>query len=88
MCIRDSNDSSLVLADAVGATITPTATIYTAKGRTYRGRVDDLYVDIGRKRRTPTRHDLRSALEATVAGRPVAYPETQPVGCFLERVSR
>ena len=81
-------DADLALADAAGAQIAPHAAVYTSKGLVYRGRINDLYIDIGRRRRAPTRHDLREAIEAARAGRPAARPSTQPVGCFIERPAR
>jgi hypothetical protein len=81
-------DSGLVLADAAGATIEPQAVVYTSKGLMYRGRINDLYVDIGRKRRAPTPHDLRDAIDTARAGRAAALVSTQAVGCFIERPRR
>ena len=86
--IRVVNDAKLQIAGAAGATITPAAALYTSQGRAYRGRIDDLYVDIGRKRRAATTRDLRNALEAALARRPVPITETQAVGGFIERAGR
>jgi len=82
------HDSRLTLADAAGATVAPHAAVYTSNGRVYGGRVNDLYIDIGRRRRAPARHDLRDAIDAARAGRPVVRASTQPVGCFIERPRR
>ena len=49
----------------------------------YRGRIDNFYADLGKPRRAATTHDLRDALDAVVAGRAVAHPETTPIGCFI-----
>jgi hypothetical protein len=76
-------DGSLVRA--VGPRVTPEAAVYSAAGRVYKGRIDDLYVDVGRARRMPTRQDLRLALDAALAGRPVAPSETEAVGCFIQK---
>jgi hypothetical protein len=77
-------DHDRTLVRAVGPTVTPEAAIYSSAGRVYRGRIDDLYVDVGRSRRAPTRQDLRSALDATLAGRAVAVAQTEAVGCFIQ----
>jgi hypothetical protein len=71
------------LVDAVGSRVTPEAALYSPAGRAYRGRIDDWYIDVSRARLKATRHDLRLALDATIAGRPVAQPETEAVGCFI-----
>jgi AhpC/TSA family len=71
------------LVDAVGSRVTPEAALYSSAGRVYRGRIDDWYIDVSRARLQANRHDLRLALDATLAGRPVAQPETEAVGCFI-----
>jgi len=81
-------DPKHALVAAVGATITPEAVVY-ADGRVqYRGRIDDRYVDLGVERPAATEHDLADALTAVLAGKPVAHPETQPVGCYIADVAR
>src|SRR5262245_43006728 len=80
-------DAGFQLTDAMGATVTPEAVVLTSAGRVYRGRIDDLYVTAGQSRRAAQRHDLRDALDAVLAGRPVAAGETPAVGCFIERKS-
>lgn len=67
-----------------GATITPEAAVFDASGElVYLGRIDDRYVDFGKSRPRPTRHDLADALEALLAGRPVAEGRTTAVGCYI-----
>ena len=72
------------LATLVGATVTPEAAVWTpGAGLVYRGRIDDLYVDFGKKRAQATTHDLRNALDAVLAGRTPAVTRTRAIGCFL-----
>lgn len=78
-------DRDFALTKAVDATVTPEAFIYSPIGKMYHGRIDDLYVDVGQARRAATTHDLRSALDAVIGGRPVRVPATEPVGCSIER---
>jgi hypothetical protein len=78
-------DADFTLTAAAGITVTPEAAVYTSAGRVYRGRIDDLYVTIGQSRRAPTTRDLRDALDAMLAGKPVARAETTAIGCFVER---
>jgi hypothetical protein len=40
----------------------------------YRGRIDDLWSDYGKRRQEPTTRDLRAALDAALAGRPTPPP--------------
>ena len=67
-----------------GATITPEAAVYDAKGQlTYRGRIDDRYSAVGIERAAATRHDLQDAIAATLAGKPIKDNRTQAVGCYI-----
>jgi hypothetical protein len=76
-------DPSHVLAKTASATVTPTAAIFTAEGRRYTGRIDNLYVAVGRARRVATEPTLRLALDAVLAGRAVLAAETQAIGCHI-----
>jgi thiol-disulfide isomerase/thioredoxin len=77
-------DQRRELADRVGATMTPEAAVIGADGVVlYRGRIDDLYVALGKKRFEATTHDLRAALDAVLAGRKVPTPRTTAIGCAI-----
>lgn len=80
-------DPRHTLVDFSGATITPEAAVYVSGDGpprlAYRGRIDDRYVDFGRARSQPLRHDLREALEAVLAGRAVVPQTTAAVGCII-----
>lgn len=72
------------LAKKIGATISPEAVVIGPDGkRMYCGRIDDLYIDLGRQRYEATQHDLREALDAILSGRSVPNPVTKAVGCFI-----
>ena len=49
----------------------------------YRGRIDDRAAAFGQRRFTPSKHDLRLALDAILEGKPVATPVTKAVGCYI-----
>ncbi len=67
-----------------GATVTPEAAVLAPNGRLlYRGRIDDLYVDYGKRRCTATRHDLCLALDAIVQGKPIPHLFTKAIGCYI-----
>jgi peroxiredoxin len=74
-------DGTNLLADRLGAKMTPEAVVVDASGTVrYRGRIDDNPV--------ATRvgvHDLDAALEAVLTGKPVAHPEMLSVGCAIRR---
>ncbi|MFO0809882.1 MAG: redoxin domain-containing protein [Gemmataceae bacterium] len=74
-------DFDLSCARAVGASRTPEAVILDAtRAIRYRGRIDDQYRH-GPALPAPTRNDLRDALDAVLAGKPVASPEVPADGC-------
>ncbi len=82
-------DPAQKLAARLGAKITPEAFVVAADGRTvYRGRIDDMFPALGKRRPEPTERDLRNALDAFLAGKPVAKPVTQAVGCYLPTPKR
>ena len=81
-------DPALALVKFVKATVTPEAAVVVGDRVVYRGRIDDRYVDLGLERPKPTVHDLADALSAVLAGRPVAHPTTQAVGCFIADFTR
>ena len=77
-------DPGQVLAVRTGVTVTPTAVVLSPAGEPlYRGRIDNRYLDFGRYRDAGIQPDLRLALEAVLAGRPIAEPFTKAVGCAL-----
>jgi hypothetical protein len=77
-------DRKHVLVEATGATVTPQAVVIRDDGKiAYSGRIDNFYAALGKPRRVVTEHDLRDALDALFAGRPIARPETPPVGCYI-----
>jgi hypothetical protein len=73
------------LVQRLKATVTPEAVVVGKKGELlYRGRIDDGYVALGKKRAAVTEHDLDAALEAIAAGKPVKKTETKAVGCLIQ----
>jgi hypothetical protein len=77
-------DPEQTLSKDCGATITPEVVVLSPKGTVlYRGRIDNKYADIGKPRTHVTERDLRDALDAILAGKPVPNPRTEAVGCFL-----
>ncbi len=74
-------DSTNLLADRLGAKMTPEAVVVDASGTVrYRGRIDDNAVAT----RVSVR-DLNAALDAVLDGKPVVHPEMLAVGCAIRR---
>jgi hypothetical protein len=77
-------DSRHKLVEAAGATVTPEAVVIGHDGKVkYAGRIDNFYAALGKPRREATVHDLRTALDEVLAGKPVTNPRTNPVGCYI-----
>jgi peroxiredoxin len=78
-------DRKRELVKFCGASATPEAALLSPDGKLlYRGRIDDRYAGLRQPRAQPTRRDLRLALDAVLAGKPVAIARTKAVGCYIE----
>ena len=77
-------DPKMALARRVGAAVKPEVAVLSPAGELlYRGRIDDRYVDFGKRRENLTAHELRDALDAVLAGKPVAVPRAPAIGCDI-----
>jgi thiol-disulfide isomerase/thioredoxin len=77
-------DARRRIANRARATVTPEAVVVDRGGEIrYRGRIDNFYADLGKPRQQVTAHDLRDTLDAVLAGRMVAHPETRALGCAI-----
>jgi len=77
-------DVKQALARQTGVRVTPEAVVVRPDGQIlYRGRIDDLYATIGKRRQQATTHELSDAIEAALAGKSPAVPETKANGCPL-----
>ena len=76
-------DAGNVVADSLQAQVTPEAYLLDAAGKlVYRGRIDN-----SRNGDSITSSELRDAIEATLAGKPVEKTEVKAFGCSIKRVS-
>jgi len=77
-------DRGQVLMKLTGATVSPEVAVLGPDNTLlYRGRIDDRLIAFGKQRVTPTRRDLREAMDEILAGKPVSTPVTKAVGCYL-----
>jgi peroxiredoxin len=77
-------DPQLILAHHTGATVTPEAVVLAGDGTVlYLGRIDNRVEDFGKTRVQATEFDLRDALDAILAGRPVPHPHSRALGCAI-----
>ena len=76
-------DTGNVVADSFDAQVTPEAYLIDASGKlVYRGRIDN-----SRNADGVSASELRDAIEATFAGKPVEKSEVKAFGCSIKRVS-
>jgi mono/diheme cytochrome c family protein len=76
------------VADGLGVERTTEMFVFDREGvLRYRGAFDDQY-GAGSRKPEPTRNYLRDAVEAVLAGRNVALPETPARGCLIGRARR
>jgi len=77
-------DPAHKLVRAAGAKVTPEAAVIGPGGKVlYRGRIDNLYASLGKRRPEPTERDLRKALDEVLVGKPVTTPATKALGCYI-----
>src|SRR4029453_7022083 len=71
------------------ATASPEAVVFSPAGQiVYRGRIDDQYVALGKRRAAVTSHDLKDAFEAILADKSPAHTQTEPIGCLIPPLPR
>jgi peroxiredoxin len=81
--LKDAEQKAL---DALGGHRTPEAFLLDANRIIrYNGRIDDQY-GYTYKRAEPTRTELKAAIEALLAGKPVPTPKTEVQGCIIARI--
>ncbi len=78
-----AKDYDRAAALACSASRTPEVLVIDRGGSVqYRGRIDDQYQP-GIARSEATQHDLRDAIDQLLAGKKVARPKTEAVGCLI-----
>ncbi|MDT7780378.1 MAG: hypothetical protein QOC99_2890 [Acidobacteriota bacterium] len=74
-------DAGNVIADRFDAQVTPEAYLLDASGKlVYHGRIDN-----SRSGDSITSNELRDAIDAVLAGKPVERPEAKAFGCSIKR---
>ena len=85
-CVHDRTHR---LVAATGVEVTPEAVLTNVQGKVvYRGRINNFYEDFGKARRVITQHDLRAAITALLANRPVPAPRGKAIGCYIPKLKK
>ena len=80
------SDRRQQLVAHAGATVTPETVLMTRTGKLlYQGRIDNRVVSLGVRKPHATQFDLRSAIDAALAGRVSSFTRTTAIGCTIVR---
>ena len=80
-------DSGQVLTKNYQAEITPEAVLVDDETQMilYRGKIDNSFASLGKRRTVVTEHYLRDAIESWVLGKKILISKTNPVGCIIQK---
>lgn len=79
-------DYHQALAKKLGIKVTPEVAVWDHRSGQliYRGRIDDSYVRVGKRKLHPQNHDLKDVIDNWLKGNiPDKMIETQAIGCFI-----
>ena len=79
-------DYRKVQARRLGVTVTPEVAVWDHRSDRiiYRGRIDDSYVRVGKRKLHPQQHDLQEIIDRWLDGQvPAELEQTQAIGCFI-----
>lgn len=68
-----------------GATVAPEVVVYDEKNQKliYRGRINNSFAEVGKRRHIISSYDLRIVLEDVLNQKKVNVVETQAIGCYI-----
>jgi len=79
-------DKDLLAANSLGADVTPQVVIVLPdESVVYKGRINNLFERIGKRRDHVTSNDARDVLQLIVEKKIPPFRSTDAVGCFIER---
>jgi thiol-disulfide isomerase/thioredoxin len=80
-------DSAFALSNRFKTAVTPEVVVWDNEKASivYRGKVDNSFASVGKRRTVVTEYYLRAAILHWEAGRRDLIVNTEPVGCFIQR---
>lgn len=71
--------------EALGASVTPEVVVYNESTEKilYKGRIDDSYARVGKRKRVTSTSELKEVLEAIKNDQPISVSNTKAIGCFI-----
>ncbi len=78
-------DYDRIKTEQFGATLTPEVFVFneTQNKVLYKGRIDDAYARVGKRKQVTTTSELKDALMAISNNLPIEVTETTSVGCYI-----
>ncbi len=78
-------DKGKVLTKQWEATVTPEVVVVrnNTGAVLYRGKIDNSFISLGKRRRVVNEHYLKDVLAQITSGKKVMVQQTKPVGCFI-----
>lgn len=82
-----NGDSGQVLTNKFQAEITPEVVVEDDETHTilYRGKIDNSFASLGKRRTVVTEHYLRDAIESWVFRKKILISKTKAVGCIIQK---
>lgn len=81
-------DDKQGLTNKLGAMVTPEVIVYNLSKEKilYKGRIDDSYFRVGKRKQVTTTSELKDVLEAIQNGEPVNVEFKDAIGCFIRKI--
>lgn len=79
------SDHNKVVTKEYGITVTPEVAVWDHRTNLviYKGRIDDCYVRVGKRKTHIQNDDLKDVIVDWIAGNDVSYVETRAIGCII-----
>ncbi|MEM9888533.1 MAG: hypothetical protein AAF849_21740 [Bacteroidota bacterium] len=74
------------LSRKMGATVTPEVVVFdhAREAILYKGRIDNTFFQLGKRRQVTTQYELKAVLQAIKEKKSIAIKNTTAVGCFIK----
>lgn len=81
-------DEGQILTKKLGARITPEVIVYNQSKEEiiYKGRIDDSYFRVGKRRQVTTTSELKTVLHCLTNDRPIRVKWKDAIGCFIKKI--
>ena len=83
-------DKDQVLTQRLDAKITPEVIVVNTESQTiiYKGRIDNAYYRVGKRRQVTTTNELKDVLEGAKNGKTLTYKTEPAIGCYIKKIRK